>query len=120
MWGISVASGTPASLGGERRRKSEDVADDDVGAHLLQQRQQRPRRLGCVIAVGRVGVGRREHPVFLGRGEAEPGALDRRAPLLPGLDHHLVPAPASAWPSAIAGKTWPASPKAATSTRMVI
>ena len=83
----------PGLLGGQRRRQGEDVADGDVGAHLLQQRQQRPRRLGGVVAVGGVGIGRREHPVFLRRGEAEPGSLDRRPPLLPGLDHHLVPAP---------------------------
>ena len=62
------------------------------GPHLLQQRQQRPGRLGRVGAVLGVGVGRREHPVFLGRGEAEPGALDGAAPLLPGLDHDLVAA----------------------------
>ena len=43
--------------------------------------------------VGRVRVGGREHPVFLGGGEAEPRALDRGPPLLPGLDHHLVAAP---------------------------
>ena len=83
----------PGALGRQRRRQGEDVADGDVGPHLLQQRQQRPRRLGRVLAVGGVRFGRREHPVFLGRGEAEPGALDRRPPLLPGLDHDLVPAP---------------------------
>ena len=82
----------PGLLCRQRRRQGEDVADDDVRPHLLEQRQQRPRRLGRVVAVGRVGVGRREHPVFLGRGEAEPGALDRLAPLLPGLDHDLVAA----------------------------
>ena len=79
-------------LGGEGRGEGEDVADDGVRAHLLQQRQQRPRRLGGVLALLGVGVGRREHPVFLGRGEAEPGALDRLAALLPGLDHDLVAA----------------------------
>ena len=83
----------PGALGGEGRGQGEDVADGDVRAHLLQQRQQRPRRLGGVLAVGGVRFRRREHPVFLGRGEAEPGALDRRPPLLPGLDHDLVPAP---------------------------
>ena len=82
----------PGDLGGECRRQGEDVADDDVGAHLLEQRHQRPRRLGGVRAFGRVGVGRREHPVFLGRGEAEAGALDGGAALLPGLDRDLAPA----------------------------
>ena len=62
------------------------------GPHLLEQRQQRPGGLGGVGAVLGVRVGRREHPVFLGRGEAEPGALDRVAALLPGLDRHLVAA----------------------------
>ena len=77
----------PRDLGRERRREGEDVADDDVGPHLLEQRHQRPRRLGGVVAFGRVGVGRREHPVFLRRGEAEarrprppPGAPPRSRP----------------------------------------
>ena len=83
----------PGALGGQGRGQGEDVADGDVRAHLLQQRQQRPRRLGGVLAVGGVGFRRREHLVFLGRGEAEPGALDRPPALLPGLDHDLVPAP---------------------------
>ena len=43
-----------------------------------------------MAAVLRVGVGRRKHPVFLGRGEAQAGALDRGPALLPGLDHDLV------------------------------
>ncbi len=82
----------PGPLGGEGRGKGEDVADDDVRAEVLQQRQQRPRRLGGVLAVVGIGFRRREHAVFLGRGEAEPGALDRPPALLPGLDHDLVPA----------------------------
>ena len=66
--------------------------DDDRRVEPLDQRQQRPRRVGGVAAVVGVGLGRREGAVFLGRGEAEPGALDRGAALLPGLDRHLVPA----------------------------
>ncbi|HEY7257028.1 MAG TPA: hypothetical protein VH476_10140 [Solirubrobacterales bacterium] len=76
-------------LGGERRRQGQNVADDDVGPQLLEQRHQRPCRLGGVIAFGRVGVGGREHPVFLGRGEAEAGVLDRGAALLPRLERDL-------------------------------
>jgi hypothetical protein len=82
----------PGALGGQGGGEGEDVADGDVRAHLLQQRQQRPRRLGGVLAVVGVRLRRREHLVFLGRGEAEPGALDRGPALLPGLDHDLVPA----------------------------
>ena len=82
----------PGLLGGEGRGEGEDVADHRVRAHLLEQRQQRPGRLGGVGAVLGVGVGRREHPVFLGGGEAEAGALDGGAALLPGLDRHLVAA----------------------------
>ncbi len=58
----------------------------------LQQGQQRARRVGGVAAVVGVGLRRREGAVFLGGGEAESGALDRDAALLPGLDRHLVPA----------------------------
>ena len=78
-------------LGGKCRRQ--DVADDHVGAHLFQQGQQRPRRLGRVSPLWRIGVRRGEHAVFLRRGEAQAGALDRGPSLLPGLDRHLVSAP---------------------------
>ncbi|MGC1166878.1 MAG: hypothetical protein WA862_12305 [Solirubrobacterales bacterium] len=83
----------PGALGGQGRRQGEDVADGDLRAHLLQQRQQRSRRLGGVLAVGGVGLRRREHLVFLRGGEAQARALDRRPALLPGLDHDLMPAP---------------------------
>ena len=82
----------PGPLGRQRRRQREDVADGDVRPHLLQQRQQRPSCLGGVLAVGGVRLRRREHPVFLCRGKAEPGSLDGGPALLPGLDHDLVPA----------------------------
>ena len=81
-------------LGRQRRRQGEDVADDDVRPHLLEQGQQRSRRLGGVLPVGGVRIRRREHAVFLGGGKAEPGALDRGPPLLPGLDRDLVAATA--------------------------
>ncbi len=93
MCGISVARGTPATSAASAGARVRMSLTTDVRAHLLQQGQQRPRRLGRVRSLGRVGVRRREHPVFLGRGEAQAGALDRRPPLLPGLDRHLVAAP---------------------------
>ncbi len=83
----------PGALGRQRWRQREDVADRDVRAHLLQQRQQRARRLGGVLAAVGVRLRRREHAVFLGGGESEPSALDRRPSLLPGLDYDLVAPP---------------------------
>ena len=82
----------PGRLGGEGRGEGEDVGDDDRRVEALEQRQQRPRRVGGVLSLLGLRLGRREGAVFLGRGEVEPGALDRGAALLPGLDRHRVPA----------------------------
>ena len=67
MWGISVASGTPASSAASAGARVRMSLTTTCGPHLLEQRQQRPRRLGGVLrpprsrgrAAGTSGIPRR-------------------------------------------------------------
>ena len=80
-------------LGRERRRQRQDVAHHQIRLEPLHQPSQRPGGGRRGLPVGRVRPRRRIHRVLLRAGEAQPLALDRLPPPLPGLDQHLMAAP---------------------------
>src|SRR6202000_2346796 len=95
MCGTRVASGTPAASAarvGARVRMSETTTAGSSRSISGSNARAASAAGRASSGAGLGGRGGRGGAVFLGGGEVEPGALDRGAALLPGLDRDLVAA----------------------------
>ena len=117
MWGISVASGTPAASAASVGARVRMSATTTAGSRLsISGSSARAASAACrPSSVSGSGGGKMRYSSAATKSSPAPSTAARRSSQVSIVTSW--PRRASARPSEIAGKTWPGSPKAATRTR---